>query len=653
MRSKPSRRRSRSAREAVVAAHRADPSATNEVIAQQTGFHPSTVARYRKRITADTELSVPVTDPRINLVASSPAGISLVGPVLIHDMLAEAVHAAFADHLGEEVDGFDAHIRRAGRGQDADYQANGLIGAARRRGLDPVEAAAAVAQRISDDPAIEHAEASGPGFVNITLSDSFLGSCLMEHRSDDNHLTSLNQKRVVVDYSSPNVAKEMHVGHLRSTIIGDALVRMFEFEGADVLPQNHIGDWGTPFGMLIEHLTDLGIAADAAGLQPHEMGDLYRAARAKFDNDSGFCERARHRVVLLQEGDLDSTAVWEALRGASCAHFSDVYRDLGVLLDDDDIRGESAYQPTLKEIVIELQSKGLITDSDGALCAFPAGFKTRDGSPLPLMVRKADGGYGYAATDLAAIRYRTQELDASHLVYVVGSPQSTHLAMVFAVAQAAGWLDGVEISHAAFGSVLGPDGKMLRSREGEAAPLAELIDAATQQVRDMTADRDGVGDDEVSAIAVSALKYADLSNDRVHDYTFNPERMASWDGNTGPYLLYAHTRAVSVLRRAGLLPADTSDNTPRISDPAERQLALTLLEFDHDFDIALEQLSPQVLCAYAYSLARSFTRFYEQCTILDDQSPATTMSRLVLCQIAADRLRLVLSLLGIETVDRM
>ena len=225
--------------------------------------------------------------------------------------------------------------------------------------------------------------------------------------------------------------------------------------------------------------------------------------------------------------------------------------------------------------------------------------------------------------------------------------------MVFAVAQAAGWLDGVEISHAAFGSVLGLDGKMLRSREGEAAPLAELIDAATQQVRDMTADRDGVGDDEVSAIAVSALRYADLSNDRAHDYTFDPQRMVSWDGNTGPYLLYAHTRAVSVLRRAGLLPTDTSDNTPRISDPAERQLALTLLEFDHDFDIALEQLSPQVLCAYAYSLARSFTRFYEQCTILDDQSPATTGSRLVLCQIAADRLRLVLSLLGIETVDRM
>ena len=648
------RARSQSVCEAVTAAHWADPSATNEFIAQQTGFHPSTVARYRKRICGDVALSVrAATLQSGDLAASSEADGSLVGSVPVRDLLADLARTAFAAHLGEEQPDFDPQIRRAGPGQDADYQANGFIGESRRRGLDPVEVAAAVAQRICDEPAIERVEASGPGFVNITLSDSFLASCLLDDRCDTGGGMVSDRRRVVVDYSSPNVAKEMHVGHLRSTIIGDALVRMFEFDGADVVPQNHIGDWGTPFGMLIEHLADLGASTEVGDLQPHEMGDLYRAARAKFGSDSDFCERSRRRVVLLQDGHRESTEVWKALRDASCAHFREMYRDLGVLLDDDDIFGESAYKLMLLGIVSELAGKNLLEESEGALCAFPSGFNARDGSSLALIVRKADGGYGYAATDLAAIRYRTMQLGATHVVYVVGSPQATHLSMVFAVAQAAGWLDGTEISHAAFGSVLGPDGKMLKSREGEAAPLSGLIDAAIRQVSDMAADRDDVGDDEVATIAVSALKYADLSNDRVHDYTFDAERMASWDGNAGPYLLYAHTRAAAVLRRAHRPLTDRFEGEVQITQPSERRLALTLLEFDHDFDIALQQLSPQVLCAYAYSLARAFTRFYEECPILDDQSPATTESRLELCHLAAGRLRLVLSLLGIETVDRM
>ena len=419
------------------------------------------------------------------------------------------------------------------------------------------------------------------------------------------------------------------------------------------MPHNHIGDWGTPFGMLIEHLVDLGMPAEATRLRLDAMGDLYRAARAKFDDDEDFRGRSQRRVVLLQAGDGWSIRAWETLRDASFAHFREVYRHLDVLLDDGDIRGESAYQPMLPGIVAELADKHLLTESDGALCVFPSGFKTRGGSPLPLIVRKADGGYGYAATDLAAIRYRSLELGATRLVYVVGAPQKTHLSMVFAVARDAGWLNGVEVSHAAFGSVLGPDGKMMKSRYGEAAPLSSLINTAFRQVRDMTADRSGVGEAEITAIALSAIKYADLSNNRVHDYTFNPDRMTSWDGDTGPYLLYAHTRAAAVFRRAGRSPNGQFKGELRITQPSERQLALTLLEFDHEFNAAMRQLSPQVLCAYAYSLARSFTRFYEECPILDGESHATTESRLELCQLTANRIRLVLSLLGIKAVDHM
>ena len=649
--SRPRRTRARTARDAVTAAHSADPSAANETIAEQIGFHASTVARYRKRIAARPA----ATTPPLRFAGLAAVSGAAAPPALtpgVHEMLADCAAAAFSACFDEDSDGFDPQIRRAGPHHDADYQANGFIAESRRRGRNPVDVAASAARRIGGETMIERAYASGPGFVNMTLSDSFVASRLTDPAAET--MPPPRPARVVVDYSSPNVAKEMHVGHLRSTIIGDALVRMFEFDGAEVLPQNHIGDWGTPFGMLIEHLSDSATVSAPGDLAPAQMGDLYRAARARFDADSEFRDRSRRRVVLLQAGDRASVEAWETLRAASCAHFAQIYRDLGVLLEDGDVRGESAYQATLPEVVAELEHKNLVEESDGALCAFPAGFTARDGSPLALIVRKADGGYGYAATDLAAIRYRTQQLGATHLVYVVGSPQATHLSMVFAVARAARWLDGAQISHAAFGSVLGPDGKMLKSRDGDAAPLSGLIDAAVEQVRGVSSGRDGVADAEIAAIAVSALKYADLSTDRTHDYTFDPERMASWDGNTGPYLLYAHTRATAVLRRAAQPPdASGSAAEVQITHPAERQLALQMLDFDHNFDIAMERLTPQVLCAYAYSLARCFTRFYEECPILADQPPETTGSRLELCRLAALRLRLVLSLIGIETVERM
>ncbi len=572
-------------------------------------------------------------------------------------MLADLVRAGFAAYVGDPAAAdFDPRIRRAGpRQQGADYQADGLIGEARRRGLDPAEAAEAVAAWLCERDEVSWAGPSGNGFVNIAVSDRHIAECLMALRgpSGGGVGQAAEPRRVVVDYSSPNIAKEMHAGHLRSTIIGDALVRMLEFDGADVILQNHIGDWGTPFGMLIEHLVDRGVTAEAAAeLGAAEMGAEYRAARSRFDSDSGFADRARRRVVELQAGDAGTTQMWEGLRDASTAHFAQIYRDLGVLLDDEHIRGESAYQPQLGEVVDELDDKGLLVDDGGALCAFPDGFKTRDGRALPLIIRKADGGYGYAATDLAAIRYRTQTLGADYLVYVVGSPQTSHLEMVFAVARDAGWLDGVEISHAAFGSVLGADGKMMKSRDGETVPLTGLFDAAVAQVAAAAEDRGEAADDDIAEVARAALKYADLSHDRVHDYTFDPERMAQWDGDTGPYLLYAHTRAVSVFRRAERDIGAAFKGELAVGGLAERQLGLTILEFDQSMDAAVDQLAPQVLCSYAYSLARSFTRFYEECPILDETAGGGE-DRLELCQLAASRLRLVLSLLGIDTVDSM
>ena len=630
---------------------------------------------------------------------------------------------------------FDPQIRRSSTRQKADYQANGLIGECRSRGLNPIEVARSLAKQISHtqlsslqqfnqlsslnqrttgDAIFSKVEASGPGFLNFTISNSFLAEQIenaeqikngeplkketpqhnqtqrsnqtSEHTQTPQHdQTQRSNSRVVIDYSSPNVAKEMHVGHLRSTIIGDALARMFEFSGVEVIRQNHVGDWGTPFGMLIEHLIDSGISAkqlstNAKDVKPNELSNFYRDARAKFESSCTFHERSKRRVVLLQSGDCESMRLWQTLRDASYSHFASVYQDLDVLLTDADIKAESSYQPQLAEMVEELQSKNLLKEDNGALCAFPAGFASRDGAPLPFIVRKADGGFGYAATDLAAIRYRATKLQAKHIVYVVGAPQSLHFSMLFAVAKQAGWLDGVEVSHAAFGSVLGVDGKMMKSREGEVAPLNELIKAAVRQVRNTAEGRAHVQSSDIHKIALSALKYADLSNDRVNDYTFDVERMTKNDGNTGPYLLYAHMRIAAIFRHANRYQHEDTNtknaksenkqdkqreyelqdrHKPRnkhklqIIEPQERQLAFALLEFQHAFDTALQQLNPHLLCSYAYALARAFTHFYETCPILNEADIAVTRSRLQLCSATAAHIHLALSLLGIATVEYM
>jgi arginyl-tRNA synthetase len=461
---------------------------------------------------------------------------------------------------------------------------------------------------------------------------------------------------VVVDYSAPNVAKEMHVGHLRSTVIGDALARLLGFLGHRVIRQNHIGDWGAPFGMLIEHLVDIGAAEPGTQLSVRDLNEFYRQAREKFDGDPDFAERARRRVVALQSGDPTTLALWQRLVEESMRHFHAIYDRLGVLLTDDDIDAESRYNPVLPDVVAELEAKGLTEVSQGALCVFPPGFKGRDGERLPLIVRYSHGGYGYATTDLAAVRKRVRQFDATRLVYVVGAPQALHFSLVFAAARMAGWLDGHRAEHAQFGSVLGPDGKMWRTRSGESVKLVDLLDEADERAAKIVQDRgelDPLTRSTVAhAVAMGALKYFDLSFQRERDYVFDWDRMLAFDGNTGPYLQYAVTRIHSIFRKAGIEDQQVPTGRIVIKEPAERALALKLLGLGEAVEAVAATLEPHRLCTYLFELATAFTEFYEACPVLQADEP-TRASRLALCALIARTLTLGLDLLGIQVPARM
>jgi arginyl-tRNA synthetase len=470
--------------------------------------------------------------------------------------------------------------------------------------------------------------------------------------------TAPHGERIVIDYSAPNVAKEMHVGHLRSTIIGDAIARVLSFLGHDIVRQNHLGDWGTPFGMLVEHLVELGGQAAAAELSAGALGAFYREARRKFETDETFAERSRLRVVALQQGDEPTLALWRTLVAASTRYFGEVYARLGVALTREDIRGESSYNADLPSVARELERRGLTRVSDHALCVFPPGFSGRTGDPLPLVVRKSDGGYGYAATDLAAVRHRTGELRATRLVYVVGAPQAQHLAMVFAVAASAGWLvPPARAEHVAFGSVLGADGKMFKTRAGETIRLVDLLTEAVARADGIVAEKnpdldDGTRREIARAVGLGAVKYADLSNDRIKDYVFEWDRMLATEGNTGPYLQYAHARICSILRRAGNLAA--RDTPVRLTEAAERELALQLLQFGSAVDLVARGLEPHHLCTYLFAVATRFSTFYEQCPVLKAEGdPEVRASRIALCDVTARVLARGLSLLGIDAPQRL
>jgi arginyl-tRNA synthetase len=575
-------------------------------------------------------------------------------------MLAARVQAALAAAFGPEYANEDPVIRPS---QFADFQANVALPLAKRLGRRPRDVASEIVARLDVAGVCDGVEISGPGFINLTLSDTWIAGQAQPSLGDERLSVPRvdRPQRVVVEYSSPNVAKEMHVGHLRTTIVGDAIARILDFLGHEVIRDNHLGDWGTPFGMLIERLLDVGVDSAEARQLETDPNAFYQAARNAFDADPGFADRSRQRVVKLQGGDPDTLRIWRQLVELSKAYLHRIYGRLGVSLTDDDIRGESFYNDMLADTAEELAARGIAVISDGALCAFPPGFTGREDEPLPVIIRKSDGGYNYSTTDLATIRYRLNTLNVDRMIYVVGAPQALHFQMVFAVARQAGWLtEKIRTEHAQIGNVLGTDGKILRTRVGGTIKLSELLDEGVERAGQ---EFDNIEHDEpfaeparaaiVEAVGIGAVKYADLSVARDSEYIFDFGRMIAFKGNTGPYLQYASARIRSIFRKGGLAP-ESAAGPIRLSHPAERVLALQLLGFGAAVELAGELAEPHKLCAYLYAVADAFTSFYENCPVLKDGvQPATRDSRLALCALALRTLETGLSLLGVPTPERM
>lgn len=570
-----------------------------------------------------------------------------------------ALTALFQPAFDALEPGADPVVRPSER---ADYQVNGVLPLAKRLGRNPRDVAQQVLDALDTAAVCESTEIAGPGFINVTLAAGFLAAQVGEQAVADRLgvRRAAVPERVVVDYSAPNTAKEMHVGHLRTTIIGDALVRLLEFVGHTVVRENHVGDWGLQFGMLIEHLVAIGEDSAAAELSTGDLTGFYKQAKVSFDADDTFKERARERVVMLQSGDAETLRLWHVLVDQSDAYFQQVYDRLGVKLRPEDTRGESAYNDMLPVVVTDLEAAGLLVESDGAMCVFPPGFTGRDGQPQPLIVRNRNGGFGYAATDLATVRDRVDRLGATWLIYVVGAPQAQHLAMVWKACEQAGWLvPPARAVHVPFGSVLGEDRKMYRTRSGETVKLTDLLDEAVEraEARIVEANPAITGDERATvarAIGIGAVKYADLANDRIKDYVFSFDRMLAFEGNTGPYIQYAHARISKILRDAGPDGADLAGEVPHLAEPPERELAKALLGFDAAVHDTIDKLGPHRLCTYLFDLAQTFTSFYEACPVLKPGVPVDVRrSRLALCALTQRVIAAGLDLLGIAAPARM
>ena len=573
-------------------------------------------------------------------------------------VLGARVRDALAAAYGPDYADADPLIRPSSFG---DLQSNAALPLAKKLGRAPRDIAAEVVGHLDIGDVCEPPTVSGPGFINLTLRPQWIADAATALLADPRLgvPAAAEPQTVVVDYSSPNIAKAMHVGHLRTTIVGDAIVRVLEFAGHHVIRDNHVGDWGTPFGMLLEHLVDVGDDSPEAGLLRTDPNAFYQAARVQFDADPAFADRARERVVKLQSGDDPATQrLWDELMELSKDYLRDTYAVLRVTLADEDIRGESFYNDMLRDVADDLTAKGLATVSDGALCAFPAGFKNRDGSPLPLIIVKSDGGYNYATTDLATIRYRVDKLSADRALYVVGTDQAQHFKMVFEVAREAGWLpDSADFEHAQIGMVQGKDGRRLRTRAGDNVALAELIAEGPQRARalldEVERDDDGLDLDAVAQdVGIGAIKYADLSTARESPYIFDWDRMISFKGNTGPYLQYATARIRSIFRRAQIDEAGLHGPI-LITAPAERELARKLLEFGSVITQVAETAEPHRLSSYLFEVASLFTSFYEQCPVLKAEDEETRSSRLALCAAVLRVLTVGLGLLGVPIPDRM
>lgn len=575
------------------------------------------------------------------------------------DILAQRVTDALIAAFGDAYLGTDPAIRPS---QFADYQSNVALALAKRAGRPPREVAGEIVRHLQVTDMSAEPAVSGPGFINFTLRNDWISEQAGQLITDETLGAGRPDRpqTVVVEYSSPNIAKEMHVGHLRTTIVGDAIARVLEFAGHRVIRDNHVGDWGTPFGMLLEHLLDVGENSAEAGLLRTDPNSFYQAARAKFDSDPAFADRARRRVVLLQGGDPDTLRLWQELVDLSKEYLHRMYGRLQVTLTDEDIRGESFYNAMLPGVVAELRAKGIAVESEGALCVFPDGFANRDGNPLPVIIRKSDGGYNYSTTDLATIRYRVEELEADRAIYVVGSSQALHFRMIFAVGRLAGWIpDGVSFEHAQIGNVLGTDGKILRTRAGDTIKLSALLQEGVERARGILDELEASSQfDEpalqaiAEAVGIGAVKYADLSTARDSEYVFDWDRMISFKGNTGPYLQYATARIRSIFRRADLDPGQATAPIV-VAEAAERALAMKLLSFGAAIASVAETAEPHRLAAYVFEVASLFTTFYELCPVLKADEEQIRASRLALSALTLRVLVTGLGLLGVPVPERM
>jgi len=494
------------------------------------------------------------------------------------------------------------------------------------------------------------------GFLNFKAQNSWISKKISSMNSDPRLGVELeNRKTIVIDYSSPNIAKRMHVGHLRSTVIGDALSRIFSFKGHNVVGENHIGDWGTPFGMLIEHF----IECDNNNVGEIDLSTFYKEARYKFENIDDFALRSRQRVVKLQSRDAETIDLWQKLVDFSLVNFNSVYQMLGVLLNDDNLAGESIYEDLLPEVVKRLESQDLIVESEGALVVFPDGWYNRENEPLPLIIRKGDGGYNYATTDLACIINRVESIECNEMLYVVGAEQSQHFSMVFQVAKDAKFMDEkIKAVHVSFGLVMGSDGKKLASREGKAITLEELLEESVNRAEKLILEKNSSMSEsdrkKVSKmIGIGAIKYADLSIDRNKNYVFDWDKMLSFDGNTAPYLQYAHARICSIFRKSSIPRESTFNSEILVVNDFEKSLSKSIIGFSESIDETINSYSPHRLAVYLHHLAQDFASFYENCPVLVSNDEAKMNSRLALCNLTARTLKTGLGLLGIETPENM
>jgi arginyl-tRNA synthetase len=545
--------------------------------------------------------------------------------------------------------------------QFGDYQANGVMGAAKKLKTNPRELAGKVLEHLELDDIASGIEIAGPGFINIHLKPQWLATCLQAASQDVNLGVSkhVEPQTVVVDYSAPNLAKEMHVGHLRSTIIGDAVVRTLEFRGDKVIRQNHMGDWGTQFGMLLAHLSDKLAANEVAETALSDLEHFYRESKKRFDDEAGFADRAREYVVKLQGGDKQCMELWQQFIDVSIHHSEEIYQRLNVTLQRDDIMGESAYNDDLPKVIEELTAKEIAVEDQGAKVVFIDEMANKDGEPSVFIVQKSGGGYLYATTDLSACRYRAFTLNANRIIIFTDARQALHFKQVELTARKAGFLpDTTAYDHCPFGMMMGDDGKPFKTRTGGTVKLAELLEEAVSRAKALIAEKNpDFSDDELNQIAekvgIGAVKFADLSKNRTSDYIFNWKTMLSFEGATAPYLQYAYTRIQSIFRKAGV-DATALNNAVSINEPQEKALAVKLIQFEEVLDQLIVDCHPNLLCNYLYELASLYMSFYEACPILKDGIDSDVKnSRLQLCQLIGATLKQGLTLLGIETMEKM